>query len=522
MDKWKRIIEPAGDSESSDWSSEDSTASCAIAPIRFRQLQYSSKERPQGSSSSTQNQVDPVEDCWQEYPSEYRSQPRKRRLSRVAQVNVSCSTSVVTRDAENEESMNVEGDKDGSELYGSGSRSWGMRNESAFPFQSFRKLSRFTQKFFNGASTSYQTQETSDHTASASINPASPSPVLSTSKTCSSQKKMKRFNPSENEEQLNHELEENDNTEILTDDNVICNRVADTNNDESKADSNENSKDTLVEGNSAVVTAEDSDLQQDMVELPNMDLNQSLISLLECPVCLEYVFPPINQCKRGHLVCANCKPQLNNCPSCRSRFTETRNLAMEKVAEKLYYPCRNHTSGCKGMYLLQDKREHEANCHFRTYKCIVSHCLWKGFRPDILGHMVDAHKKIVVYGESQVLCIKLDTCVHFTQNWIVSAFGQVFRVNFLVSYLRSQIAGCVQYLGPRKHASSYCYTFDVCSNNRRLLYSRQTHGDTGRLMTLYNTGDCFHLRTDAANYYVKDRVIKVKLNIKKASDVPEQ
>jgi E3 ubiquitin-protein ligase SIAH1 len=60
-------------------------------------------------------------------------------------------------------------------------------------------------------------------------------------------------------------------------------------------------------------------------------LNQGLIGLLECPVCMEYMGPPIHQCRRGHLVCSACKPKLPSCPTCRSRFTESRNLAMEKV-----------------------------------------------------------------------------------------------------------------------------------------------------------------------------------------------
>lgn len=42
-----------------------------------------------------------------------------------------------------------------------------------------------------------------------------------------------------------------------------------------------------------------------------------LASLFECPVCFEYVLPPILQCQSGHLVCSNCRPKLNCCPTCR-------------------------------------------------------------------------------------------------------------------------------------------------------------------------------------------------------------
>ena len=42
-----------------------------------------------------------------------------------------------------------------------------------------------------------------------------------------------------------------------------------------------------------------------------------LATLFECPVCFDYVLPPIIQCQSGHLVCANCRPKLNCCPTCR-------------------------------------------------------------------------------------------------------------------------------------------------------------------------------------------------------------
>lgn len=42
-----------------------------------------------------------------------------------------------------------------------------------------------------------------------------------------------------------------------------------------------------------------------------------LASLFECPVCFDYVLPPIIQCQSGHLVCSNCRPKLSCCPTCR-------------------------------------------------------------------------------------------------------------------------------------------------------------------------------------------------------------
>ena len=56
-----------------------------------------------------------------------------------------------------------------------------------------------------------------------------------------------------------------------------------------------------------------------------------LASLFECPVCFDYVLPPILQCQSGHLVCGSCRPKLTCCPTCRGTLGNIRNLGMEKV-----------------------------------------------------------------------------------------------------------------------------------------------------------------------------------------------
>ena len=71
------------------------------------------------------------------------------------------------------------------------------------------------------------------------------------------------------------------------------------------------------------------------MEVSNSGPNTSpsdLASLFECPVCFEYVLPPILQCQSGHLVCSNCRPKLSCCPTCRGTLGNIRNLGMEKVS----------------------------------------------------------------------------------------------------------------------------------------------------------------------------------------------
>lgn len=51
-------------------------------------------------------------------------------------------------------------------------------------------------------------------------------------------------------------------------------------------------------------------------------VSADLASLFECPVCFDYVLPPILQCQSGHLVCSNCRPKLTCCPTCRGPLGE--------------------------------------------------------------------------------------------------------------------------------------------------------------------------------------------------------
>jgi len=66
------------------------------------------------------------------------------------------------------------------------------------------------------------------------------------------------------------------------------------------------------------------------VELGQVE-TESVLSLLECPVCLDHIVPPVRQCVKGHLVCSDCFPRLPHCPTCRGEMWKERNLAMEQV-----------------------------------------------------------------------------------------------------------------------------------------------------------------------------------------------
>lgn len=69
-------------------------------------------------------------------------------------------------------------------------------------------------------------------------------------------------------------------------------------------------------------------------------ISKSLQDALECPVCLEYMIPPITMCSSGHSLCQACRPRLTRCPTCRQPLLGIRNYALEHLARELQLPRR--------------------------------------------------------------------------------------------------------------------------------------------------------------------------------------
>lgn len=103
------------------------------------------------------------------------------------------------------------------------------------------------------------------------------------------------------------------------------------------------------------------------------------------------------QCHAGHLVCSSCRPKLTCCPTCRGQLGgNIRNLAMEKVASTVMFPCRYQSSGCGLSLLHTEKTDHEETCEFRPYSCPCpgASCKWQGSLEQVMAHLMQAHKSI--------------------------------------------------------------------------------------------------------------------------------
>ena len=73
-----------------------------------------------------------------------------------------------------------------------------------------------------------------------------------------------------------------------------------------------------------------------------------------------------------------------------------RNLAMEKVASNVMFPCKYSTSGCTVSLVHTEKPDHEDACEYRPYSCPCpgASCKWQGSLEQVMNHLVLSHKSI--------------------------------------------------------------------------------------------------------------------------------
>ena len=167
-------------------------------------------------------------------------------------------------------------------------------------------------------------------------------------------------------------------------------------------------------------------VEEASLELGTVDTN-SLLTLLECPVCLDHITPPIKQCtKVKHTT--RLKTELNpgspglhwllppfaslsDMSIANGRGEELGDGAGEKslgkfchlnnwqVSRLLKFPCRYHPMGCKEAHSLSAKAEHERNCPYLQLKCpFHGQCSFGGALSAVVPHLKSEHAVTPVPG----------------------------------------------------------------------------------------------------------------------------
>lgn len=124
-------------------------------------------------------------------------------------------------------------------------------------------------------------------------------------------------------------------------------------------------------------------------------INYDLICEFECSICFNYMQPPMNMCPKGHLYCCSCFNKIDRCPMCRGCKQGPRNLRLERLFEKLFFPCKYAESGCTFESLGSAIKMHEVECVRKQFPCPIAlmyECTWHGSLLQLEQHAKDDHR----------------------------------------------------------------------------------------------------------------------------------
>ncbi|KAA8549613.1 hypothetical protein F0562_001369 [Nyssa sinensis] len=210
-----------------------------------------------------------------------------------------------------------------------------------------------------------------------------------------------------------------------------------------------------------------------------MPSSSAVHDLLECPVCLNLMYPPIHQCPNGHTICLNCKAKVHNsCPICQQELGNIRCLALEKVAESLELPCRYRSLGCQDIFPFHSRRGHEQNCRYRPYNCPYAgaECSVTGDIQFLVTHLKDDHQVDMHDGCTfNHRYVKSNPQEVENATWMLTVFncfGHQFCLHFEAFHLGMApvYMAFLRFMGDDHEAKKFSYSLEVGGNGRRLTW----------------------------------------------------
>lgn len=232
--------------------------------------------------------------------------------------------------------------------------------------------------------------------------------------------------------------------------------------------------------------------------------NEDILMELECPVCHEYMYPPIKQCTTGHSLCELCFDKASTCPTCRSSKGSTRNFALEGIHAKVQVPCKYKISGCPVLKIGPDIRAHQEFCEFGERPCPLkasTNCAWTGKPKDLLDHAKenhDQHLPIVnnCAGRIKNFLQKTGEGKYFQ---LVDAYDKIFKYGVNLTFKTNIMQWSVQFVGPREEVANYSYLIKFIDKNKE----KEQYAIISTCQEVVNDDQAFASTTSSSVYYDK-------------------
>jgi len=244
-------------------------------------------------------------------------------------------------------------------------------------------------------------------------------------------------------------------------------------------------------------------------------VRQSVFQVLTCPLCREYMLPPITLCKAGHNICSSCRPGLqftggNKCPHCGKPLLETRNVALETIARGLSYPCRYRDAGCHLKFSANDIRKHHGQCPHRSYDCplrALDRCKWTGRLCEMQTHVETTHSsKLLARSQTAEATWELSQAECYqNSHHVLFGYGEAFLLHKRFDIPQRKLYLAVHHCWEASSVFRYSLQLEKNCGKQSALFSNMVHSAREEVDQVLLSGEAIKVDFDMLMNFVKGK-----------------
>ncbi|GLV44123.1 sina homologue [Carabus blaptoides fortunei] len=250
-----------------------------------------------------------------------------------------------------------------------------------------------------------------------------------------------------------------------------------------------------------------------------VSLQTQQLSKLVCPVCYEYMRPPIMQCASGHGICELCHELLADCPICQSALIYRRSSHLEVLTAKLMFPCKK----CGLQYSLDELTAHECTVEDTKVVCLIGQvygeCSWQGLVQNLTEHCRLHHpqnywtqtENVAVWNYCHLSSIGIQNV------YIVDLVQTVFVI---VQKFDSNTQSLQWNVSCECEKEQYMYEIEIFTDrSANSLTYNSTIDNEENILAFFPSNNEISVPVNTLTEYLCDNVLKYKIVIHKKSDV---
>jgi hypothetical protein len=177
----------------------------------------------------------------------------------------------------------------------------------------------------------------------------------------------------------------------------------------------------------------------------------------------------------------------------------TRNLALENIANKVKYPCTNRKFGCKEVHSVDFIREHQAVCPYALYTCPFikeKKCPWADIQSRLKEHLLECHSRDITEQDGVTNVVINTDSTQLNGCKVMFAYDEIFYIH--IYRMMNDYYIVVRYVGGPKNASKYGYkiSFKKFNSIESITVCHATRSVQDELGEIFQSGNCFKLPYD--------------------------